>query len=91
MQDHAAHKLYVKWPHAQNTARGLARHGKCRYKQVIERLALRQLLAKFDANKNGTVSADEFRAPDLAKFNRADTNRDGVVSPAEARAAAGQK
>ena len=50
-----------------------------------------QLLAKFDANKNGTVSADEFRAPDLAKFNRADTNRDGVVSPAEARATAGQK
>ena len=50
-----------------------------------------QLLAKLDANRNGTVDANEFRAPDLGKFNRADTNRDGVVSPAEARAAAGQR
>ena len=50
-----------------------------------------QLLARYDSNKNGTVDANEFRAPDLAKFNRADTNRDGVVSPDEARAAAGQR
>ena len=50
-----------------------------------------QLLAKLDANKNGTVSADEFRAPELAKFNKADANRDGVVTPAEMRAAAGKK
>ena len=28
--------------------------------------------------------ADEFRASDVAKFNRADKNKDGVVSPAEA-------
>lgn len=50
-----------------------------------------QLLAKLDANKNGTVSADEFRTPELAKFNKADANRDGVVTPAEMRGAAGQK
>ena len=50
-----------------------------------------QLLAQLDANKNGTVSADEFRASDVAKFNRADKNKDGIVSPAEARAAAGQR
>jgi Ca2+-binding EF-hand superfamily protein len=43
-----------------------------------------QLLARLDGNKNGTVSADEFRASDLAKFNRADRNKDGVVTPAEA-------
>ena len=50
-----------------------------------------QLLAKFDTNKNGTVSADEFRAPDLAKFNRIDTNRDGIATVEEVRRAAGQK
>ena len=43
-----------------------------------------QLLARLDANRNGTVTADEFRASDLAKFNRADKNKDGVVTPAEA-------
>jgi Ca2+-binding EF-hand superfamily protein len=50
-----------------------------------------QLLARLDGNKNGTVDANEFRAPDLTKFNRADKNKDGVVTPAEARAAAGQR
>ena len=50
-----------------------------------------QMLAKLDANKNGSVSLDEFRAPDLAKFNRADTNRDGIVTPAEAQAAITRK
>lgn len=44
-----------------------------------------QLLARLDANKNGTVDANEYRASDLAKFNRADRNKDGVVTPAEAR------
>ena len=43
-----------------------------------------QLLARLDANKNGTVTADEFRASDLAKFNRADKNKDGTAPPADA-------
>ena len=30
----------------------------------------------------------EFRAPRLAVFDRADTNHDGVITPAEAQAAA---
>jgi Ca2+-binding EF-hand superfamily protein len=50
-----------------------------------------QLLARLDANRNGTVDANEFRAPDLAQFNRADRNKDGVVTPDEARAAASSR
>ena len=50
-----------------------------------------QLLSKLDANKNGSVSNDEFRAPDLAKFTRIDANRDGVATVDEMRRAAGQK
>lgn len=50
-----------------------------------------QLMAKFDANKNGSVTTDEFRAPDLAKFTRIDANRDGIATVEEMRRAAGQK
>ena len=50
-----------------------------------------QLLAKLDANKNGSVTNDEFRAPDLAKFNRIDANRDGIATLEEMRRAAGRK
>jgi Ca2+-binding EF-hand superfamily protein len=46
-----------------------------------------QLLQQLDTNKDGKLSADEFRAPQLATFNRADTNHDGTVTPAEAQAA----
>ena len=46
-----------------------------------------QILQKLDTNKDGKVSAEEFRAPQVAAFNRADTNHDGVVTPAEAQAA----
>jgi lipopolysaccharide biosynthesis regulator YciM len=49
-----------------------------------------QLLQGLDANHDGKVSADEFRAPQLAKFNRVDANHDGVVSPEEQRAASGK-
>ena len=50
-----------------------------------------QVLQGLDANHDGKISLDEFRAPQAAKFNHADTNHDGIVSPAETRAAAGQK
>lgn len=46
-----------------------------------------QLLAKLDLNKNGKVELEEYRAPSLAQFDKADSNRDGSVSPAELRAA----
>ena len=47
------------------------------------------IVTKLDANKDGKVSADEYRAPVLGTFDRADTNKDGTLSPAE-RQAAGQ-
>jgi len=50
-----------------------------------------QALPALDSNHDGRLSADEFRAPQLAKFNKADANHDGTVTPAEAKAAAGQK
>ena len=54
-------------------------------------------LERFDANKDGTISQDEFRAPTLANFERLDKNKDGTLSLAEQNAgsataaAAGQK
>ena len=45
-------------------------------------------LNKLDANKDGKVSADEYRAPMLANFDRLDLNRDGVISAAERQTAA---
>jgi Ca2+-binding EF-hand superfamily protein len=45
-----------------------------------------EMLKRLDKNHDGTVSLEEFRAADLAKFDAADTNHDGVVTPAEAQA-----
>ena len=45
-----------------------------------------QLLQKLDTNHDGKVSMEEYRAPEIDKFNRADANHDGVVTPAEAAA-----
>jgi Ca2+-binding EF-hand superfamily protein len=45
-------------------------------------------IAALDKNKDGKVTADEFRAPQLAMFDRLDTNHDGVLSDAERKAAA---
>ena len=44
------------------------------------------VLSKLDKNKDGKVTADEFRAPVLARFDAADANHDGVLSPAERQA-----
>jgi hypothetical protein len=46
-----------------------------------------QVLEKFDANKDGKVTAEEFRAPRIAAFNKADLNHDGTLTPAELQAA----
>ena len=46
-----------------------------------------QLMQALDANHDRKVSADEFKAPEIAKFNRLDTNHDGIVTPAEQAAA----
>ena len=50
-----------------------------------------QIIQALDTNHDGKVSADEFKAPEIAKFNKADLNHDGVVTPAEEQAAAGRK
>ncbi|GAA3898814.1 hypothetical protein GCM10022276_17170 [Sphingomonas limnosediminicola] len=51
-----------------------------------------QVLQKLDTNKDGKISAAEFRAPRVAAFDRADANKDGVVTMEEAqRAAAAQR
>ncbi len=40
-------------------------------------------LDRFDADKDGAISQDEFRAPTLANFEKMDRNKDGTLSPAE--------
>jgi hypothetical protein len=50
-----------------------------------------QIRQRLDTNKDGKVSLDEFRTPEAAKFDKADANHDGTVTPAEMKAAAGKK
>lgn len=45
-------------------------------------------LNRFDANKDGAISKDEFRTPTLANFTRMDANKDGTLTVAEQNAAA---
>ena len=45
-------------------------------------------LQKLDLNKDGKVSADEYRGPMLASFDKFDTNKDGLISQNERQAAA---
>ena len=44
-------------------------------------------LAEFDANKDGEITQEEFRAPTLANFAKMDLNHDGTVTPSEAKSA----
>ncbi len=48
MQDHAADQLYVKRSQAEHAAGAFAHDRKGRNEQIVERLAVRQLLAKLD-------------------------------------------
>ena len=45
-------------------------------------------IQQFDSNKDGKVTAAEYRAPTLAQFDRFDRNKDGVISASEQPAAA---
>ena len=45
-------------------------------------------LERFDADKDGVITQDEYRAPTLANFERMDKNKDGTVSVAEQQAPA---
>ena len=40
-------------------------------------------LQRFDGNKDGKISVEEYRAPMLAGFDRIDANKDGTITPAE--------
>lgn len=44
-------------------------------------------LARLDTNNDGMISRDEFTAPMLKRFDRADANGDGIVTPEERAAA----
>lgn len=48
-----------------------------------------EVLRRLDTNHDGKVSLQEYRASEVAKFDKADKNHDGVVTPAEAAAAQG--
>ena len=50
-----------------------------------------QIRQRLDTNKDGKISLEEFRAPEIAKFDKADANHDGTVTPAEMKAVAGKK
>lgn len=48
-------------------------------------------IAKLDLNKDGKISAEEYRAPMLSAFNTVDTNKDGTISAQERSAAAAKR
>ena len=45
-----------------------------------------QVLAGIDANKDGRVTADEYRSGPLADFDRLDANKDGTITAEEVAA-----
>ena len=45
-------------------------------------------LDRFDADKDGSISQDEFRAPTLANFEKLDKDKDGTLTVAEQKAPA---
>jgi len=47
-----------------------------------------QMMKALDSNGDGKISNAEFRAPQVAKFNKVDANRDGIATPDEMRKAA---
>jgi Ca2+-binding EF-hand superfamily protein len=49
----------------------------------IKDVDTKPFMDRFDKNKDGTISRDEFRAPTLANFDQMDLNKDGTVSVAE--------
>ncbi len=46
-----------------------------------------QMIAAADSNKDGKLSANEYRSKPLANFDRLDGNHDGVLTPQEVAAA----
>ena len=58
-----------------------------RYKlPTIKQPDAKPVLDRFDANKDGAITLEEFRGPTLTNFAAMDANKDGTVTPAEANA-----
>jgi hypothetical protein len=57
---------------------------------VQSRQTPQQVLGALDSNKDGKVSLQEYEAPPLASFNKADTNHDGTLTPQEVQATRGK-
>lgn len=53
----------------------------------LNRPAPASIIQEMDSNKDQKISPTEFSANTLANFDRADANRDGIVTPAEAQSA----
>ena len=45
------------------------------------------MVAQLDANKDGRISAQEYRTPPLANFDKMDVNKDGTITQQELQAA----
>jgi Ca2+-binding EF-hand superfamily protein len=55
---------------------------------TIKEADAKPFLDRFDGNKDGAITKDEFRAPTLANFAKMDSNKDGTLTAAEQSAAA---
>lgn len=68
----------------------LAMHEAARAERQLARSA--EMIAQFDKNADGLLSADEMPQPDQGQgmFDRVDTDKDGAISKAEADAAKAQ-
>ena len=53
---------------------------------TIKQPDAKPFLDRFDADKDGAITLEEFRGPTLANFARMDSNHDGTLTPAEANA-----
>ncbi len=61
-------------------------HHRCSDEKPAEWHPARELLLKYDANHDGTVTRVELEAGLKAEFNAADTNHNGCLDPDEVRA-----
>jgi Ca2+-binding EF-hand superfamily protein len=50
-----------------------------------------EMMAQLDKKHDGKVNLDEYRAPFLERFDKLDTNHDGIISATERQAAQAAK
>jgi Ca2+-binding EF-hand superfamily protein len=54
---------------------------------TIKELDAKPFLDRFDTNKDGAISKDEFRTPTMSNFERLDKDKNGTLSVAEQKSA----